>query len=431
MFRYYVQLALRSFGRNKALTALIVLAIGIGIGASMTMLTVLHVMSGDPLPDRSAKLFYPHLEPAPANFGGPDVDPGMESTWPDAMNLLRAHRAARQAAMVGGRVAVSPGGDLKSFFSTGHYVSAEFFSMFEAPFAFGTGWTAQLDRDRARVVVLNSELARRLFGLQSAIGQTIRLQGREFRVVGVLRDWHPEPLFYGSTGGDMAFKSDDHFFLPLDTAMDLKLPTLGSGACWAEPCSHTGDHYAWLQFWVELDTPAQVNAYRDFLDDYWRDQRAHGRFPQNVPPDLQGLMRRLRALHLVPSDVKLQVWLAIGFLGVCLFNTIGLMVARFLRKSSEISVRRAMGATQRDISVQLGMEAAILGLAGGLLGLLLTWFGLWLVRQRPDAYARLAHLDPAMVLGVFVLAVVASVLAGLLPVWRACRIPPALQLKVQ
>jgi len=90
-----------------------------------------------------------------------------------------------------------------------------------------------------------------------------------------------------------------------------------------------------------------------------------------------------------------------------------------------------MGATRRDIFVQLGAEAALLGLAGGVLGLLVTWFGLWLVRQRPDAYARLAHLDPAMVLGVFLLAVVASMLAGLLPAWRACRIPPALQLKVQ
>jgi putative ABC transport system permease protein len=431
MFRYYVQLALRSFGRNKALTALIVLAIGIGIGASMTMLTVLHVMSGDPLPSRSAKLFYPHLDPAPANFGGPGFDAGEEFTWPDAMNLLRAHRAVRQAAMSGGRVAVSPGGGRKSFFSTGHYVSSEFFAMFGAPFSAGAGWTAQAGQDRARVVVLNGALARKLFGsATAAIGHTLRLQGREFSVIGVLRDWHPEPLFYGGASGDGAFKSDDHFFLPLGTALDLELPISGNEACWG-PSSRTGDTCSWLQFWVELDTPAQVTTYRHFLDDYWRDQKAHGRFPQDVPPELHGLMRRLQALQLVPSDIKLQVWLAIGFLVVCLFNTVGLMLAKFLRRGGEVSVRRAMGATRRDIFVQLGAEAALLGLAGGVLGLLVTWFGLWLVRQRPDAYARLAHLDLAMVLGVFVLAVAASVLAGLLPAWRACRIPPALKLKVQ
>lgn len=431
MFQYYLQLALRSFWRNKALTALIVLAIGIGIGASMTMLTVLHVMSGDPLPGRSAKLFYPHLDPAPANFGGSGFDPGKEFTWPDAMNLLRAHRAVRQAATAGGRVAVSPDGDRKSFFSTGRYVTAEFFAMFAAPFVAGNGWTARADVDRVRMVVLNGELARKLFGsATAAIGQTLRLQGREFSVIGVLRDWHPEPLFYGGASGDWAFKSDDHFFLPLQTAMALKLPITGSEACWG-PSSRTGDTCSWLQFWVELDTPSQATAYRRFLGDYWLDQKAHGRFPQNVPPELHGLMRRLQALRLVPSDVKLQVWLAIGFLVVCLFNTVGLMLAKFLRRGGEVSVRRAMGATRREIFVQLGVEAALLGLAGGVLGLLVTWFGLWLVRQRPDAYARLAHLDSVMVLGVFMLAVVASVLAGLLPAWRACRIPPALQLKVQ
>jgi putative ABC transport system permease protein len=51
------------------------------------------------------------------------------------------------------------------------------------------------------------------------------------------------------------------------------------------------------------------------------------------------------------------------------------------------------------------------------------------VRQRPDGYAQLAHMDPAMLLGTFMLAVAASVLAGLLPAWRACDIPPAMQLK--
>jgi putative ABC transport system permease protein len=53
------------------------------------------------------------------------------------------------------------------------------------------------------------------------------------------------------------------------------------------------------------------------------------------------------------------------------------------------------------------------------------------VRQRPDGYAQLAQMDVSMLLGTFALALVASVLAGLLPAWRACRIPPALQLKAQ
>ena len=57
MFGYYLNLALRSFKRNKALTALMVLAIALGIGASMTTLTVFHVLSGDPIPQKSDRLF--------------------------------------------------------------------------------------------------------------------------------------------------------------------------------------------------------------------------------------------------------------------------------------------------------------------------------------------------------------------------------------
>jgi putative ABC transport system permease protein len=62
-------------------------------------------------------------------------------------------------------------------------------------------------------------------------------------------------------------------------------------------------------------------------------------------------------------------------------------------------------------------------------GLLLAYLGLWLVRRQPADYAPLAHLDGAMLLMTLVLAVGASLLAGVLPAWRACHVAPALQLK--
>jgi putative ABC transport system permease protein len=65
------------------------------------------------------------------------------------------------------------------------------------------------------------------------------------------------------------------------------------------------------------------------------------------------------------------------------------------------------------------------------LGLGLAMLGLWAVRQQPVEYADLAHLDPLMLLVTFALAIAASVLAGLLPAWRACQVSPAIQLKSQ
>jgi putative ABC transport system permease protein len=78
---------------------------------------------------------------------------------------------------------------------------------------------------------------------------------------------------------------------------------------------------------------------------------------------------------------------------------------------------------------QLLIESGVVGLVGGIGGLLLAMFGLWLIRQRPSDYAALAHLDLSMLFTTFVLAVLATLLAGLLPAWRACQIAPALQLK--
>jgi putative ABC transport system permease protein len=131
----------------------------------------------------------------------------------------------------------------------------------------------------------------------------------------------------------------------------------------------------------------------------------------------------------IPGDVRMQLWLALGFLFVCMVNITALLLAKFLRRSGEISVRRAMGARRRDIFVQLGIESMLIGVSGGALGLLIAQAGLWSVRQRPEGYAQLARMDPSMLIGTLALAILASLLAGLLPAWRACHVPPALQLK--
>ncbi len=124
MFGYYLDLALRSLKRRPILTSLMVLAIGLGIGSSMTMITVLHVMTTDPLPGRSAMLFTPHLDPLPLAHKHRDEgpDPTDNLTWPDAMALLKAHRAERQVAMAGGRVLLRPArADVRALYVTGRY----------------------------------------------------------------------------------------------------------------------------------------------------------------------------------------------------------------------------------------------------------------------------------------------------------------------
>jgi len=144
---------------------------------------------------------------------------------------------------------------------------------------------------------------------------------------------------------------------------------------------------------------------------------------------LRDVMDWLEARGMVPGDVRLQAWLASAFLVICLFNAVGLLLAKFLRRSGEIGVRRALGASRGAIFSQCLVEAGVIGLLGGFFGWLLALAGLWLVRQQPVDYAHLAHLDVAMFLATFVVAVGTSLVAGLVPALRASRVVPGWQLK--
>lgn len=434
MFGYYAQLALRSFNRNRVLTALMVLAIALGIGAAMTTLTVFHVLSADPLPGKSAQTYSVALDAASMDNYRPGAEPDLQLTRFDGEALLRAGRGQRQAMMAGGSVAVVPQqAQIKPYFVDARYASSDFLAMFDAPLRHGHGWSAQDDANAARLAVIGRQLNDKLFGGANSVGRTLRLNDSDFRVIGVLDTWRPGPRVYDLTGA--VFEQTEQVFVPFSTSRALKLGRQGSVQCWGDDYRGESEDLnapcAWTQFWVQLDTPAQARSYRDFLVSYSEQQRASGRFERPANVRLRNVSELLDYRGVVPSDVKLQLWLAFGFLLVCLLNTAGLLLAKFLRRSGEIGVRRALGASRGTVLAQHLIEAGAVGLAGGIGGLGLAALGLWAVRQQPSDYADLARFDPLMLLVTFVLAVSASVLAGLLPSWRACQVPPALQLKTQ
>ncbi len=435
MFTYYCNLALRSFRRNKVLTALMVLAIALGIGASMTTLTVFHILSGDPIPQKSDQLFYPRIEPRTRQGYQPGDDPSTQMTRFDAEALLRDKRGDRQAMMSGGSMSVESGdGKIAPFAVDARYTSADFFPMFEVPFAFGSAWTSADDDSRAQVAVISGELNDKLFGGGNSVGKTLRAADNVFRIVGVLDDWRPTPRFYDMTSD--RFSAVEQVFVPFSTSRALKLGTQGNMDCWDEQTDEDGSlgvnaPCAWVQYWVELDNPTKAADYKRYLENYSNQQRAAGRFERPTNVRLDNVMQWLDFNKAVPGDVRLQLWLAFGFLLVCLLNTVGLLLAKFMRREPEIGVRRALGASRAAVFAQYLVEAGAIGLAGGIAGLGLALLGLWAVRQQPDSYAELARLDLPMLLATFALALVSSVLAGLLPAWRAMQVAPAIQLKSQ
>jgi putative ABC transport system permease protein len=309
--------------------------------------------------------------------------------------------------------------------------------MFDTPFVYGSGWTAAQDAARDRVVVLSKALNDKLFGGADSVGEVVRLNQNDFRVAGVLGDWRPAPKFYDLNNS--RYGEVEQAFVPFSTSRDLKMDRNGSMNCWSDgsnsddPEGNTGVNApcTWIQYWVELGDAGKAAAYRQYLGNYSDQQRAAGRYQRPTNVRLRSVMEWLDYQRVVPGDVRMQVWLAFGFLLVCLLNTVGLLLAKFLRRSSEIGVRRALGASRRAIFAQCLVEAGTVGLAGGILGLGLAQLGLWAVRQQPTGFSDLVHLDLPMLAATFAIAIVASVLAGLVPAWQACQVAPAIQLKSQ
>ena len=431
MFTYYLNLALRSLRRNKVLTTLMVLALALGIGASITTLTILRLLSGDPLPTRSAQLYYPQVDPRPVR--GQQTGPARPMptlTWTDAMNLVHARKARHQVALSLTQAKVMPAAaGERPFFSDAVMTTADFFAMFDVPFRYGSGWSAADGQARSRVVVISSQLNDKLFGGANSVGRTLRIRDHDFRIVGVLRPWSPQPRFYAVRLGGQSYGDGDGVFLPLQTAVEDKMSPSNLN------CYNTGDMSdlrtapcVWLGVWVDLPTAAAARDYRGFLDNYVHQQIALGRM-QRTDTAMPDLMQWLQTSHVVPDDVQLQAWLAFGFLLICVVNTVGLLLAKCLKRSQEIGVRRALGASRRTVFAQFIVEAGIIGLAGGVLGLGFAELGLWGIRHQPAQYASLAHLDMGMFAFTFVVALVSSVAAGLLPAWRASVLAPAPQLK--
>jgi putative ABC transport system permease protein len=441
MLGYYFGLALRSCRRSKALTALVVLLMGCGVATCMVTFAVFRAAAADPIPWKSHQLFVPQID----NFGPAHNwkgQPQILLSYTDAEALLHARQARRQVLIYGSKWTVLPDDARQQPFpQEGDAVSGDFFAMFDARFRYGGGWSAHDDDQRAAVVVISSALNRKLFGGADSVGREINLDGHVYRVVGVLDNWEPRPRFFDVTSTFDAFGHPRQLYIPFSRAIDQQKATTGEFYCstntvdpalpdWSSVLHSECD---WIDAWVELPTRADVAHYHDWLRNYAAEQQRLGRFDWSPNVCLSDVMQWLRQDHqnVIPTSSALSLIVSVSFLLICLVNVVGLMLARFMRRAPEIGVRRALGASRGAIYRQFLAEAAAIGLAGGLLGLLLTALGMAGIGKvfEPDI-ARLARLDASLFLLTVLVAVLATLVAALYPAWRAAHVQPAWQLKV-
>jgi putative ABC transport system permease protein len=358
-----------------------------------------------------------------------------QMSYRDALDLLAAKQGIRRTALFGIDGGIEPARtDLPVTAVSGLANTADYFSMFETPFLYGAGWGESEDNRAANVIVLSRRQSETLYGNQNPVGQQVRFMDQPFQIIGVRDTWHHLPRYtHLINGNGGSFNGEDDVYIPLSTAIRLEAPLKGSLSCG----QGMGPGYVgllesectWIQFWFEVRNESGGAVLNSYLRAHVQAQKKLGRLPRPEPIKLYSVMAWLDHLKIVSGDSKLAVWLAFGFLALCLVNTIGLLMAKFSVRTAEIGVRRALGASKAEIFKQFLMETSVIGLAGGVLGLPLSFFALQILSKSSAGFSVAPQMDWLMLGTTFALSLAASLLAGVLPTWRACRITPAMQLR--
>ena len=430
MFLFYLRRALRSLRRTPVLTSVMIIDVALGLGVWTMAYTAVDAQTRFP-EARARNVFHVDWGTVPA-FDLSEIDsyqrvmsvtPHMLLAYRDAQRLAAHPAVARHAATFTSQLTVdAPTGQ---HCIPARFASRELFAMFELPFAAGGPWSAADEAARGAQVVLDAGTERMLFGGASALGRSIRIDGRELRVSGVLKAARSELRAY-----DFAFDTLPAIYLPLPLFAELGArPLYASHGVQREQtmAQLLDSKVGFVQLWVELPDARARTAFTSFVRStaQQRGIAGAGRRPLLMTP-------ATFAAASVPLPGGFVLFEACAFLALlaCGVNLSRLLIVKLEARAPELALQRALGATRGSVFTQHILEALIVGLLAIGLGLGIAALGLiginTVVPDRPVDFT----IDVAGVALACAAGLAAALLAGVFPGLRMCRAAPASRLRL-
>jgi len=290
------------------------------------------------------------------------------------------------------------------------FTDAEYWRILEFEFVEGAPFTAADDQNANRVAVIDQRTRRRLFDGEPALGRPVELDGVEYRIAGVVRD---VPVYRANAEADV--------WLPLHANTAGGFFDRLLGGCQVMYLLEPGADRARVQ-----------GAFRERLTRVEFDDPERYHTIAGLP---MTQLENAAAIDSEPGETALRRWILLWALGILAFmalpaiNLVNINLSRIYERASEIGVRKAFGASGRDLVLQFVMENVVLSVLGGMIGLVATWLlfkGATLVPQLPYYEFQLSWriFAAALLLGT-----IFGLLSGVWPAWKMSRQHPVLALR--
>jgi predicted permease len=384
-FRY----ALRTLRQRPGFAAVALATLALGIGATTVMFTVVNgvLLKPYPFPQPSRLVSLQEKTDWSTPFGNM-----WAFTYPNYLDCKRETRSLGMASWRWNGGTVSEPGE--AGFVVSYEVSSEMFSILGVPLWKGRPILPEDDRPGAAPVAIVSQglWQSRFGGSPSAIGRTLVFDGKPYTVVGIL----PE----GFRLGDMA-----EMFTPLGQ---------NTAAFMQNRQAHAG-----FNVWARLRPGATLGQAQAELAVIGRE------LAEQYPKTNKGRTFVAEPLRPDVGDARSTLWLLLAAVTLVLLvasaNIASLLLARAVSRERELAMRVALGAGRGRLARQCLTESAVLGLAGGALGIVLAAIGVRpFVVFWPGALPRAEEVQVDWRVLLFALAVslVSGILFGLAPALR-------------